>query len=176
MTIVQTGQVHYDDTHKTVGPTGRTTLALGAYLWHLLVDTTIIIGTTIMITAAALTCLALNVYHEARSEPINGQLAVAEVTLNRVASSRYPDTVCDVVWDDKQFSWTHDGKSDKPKEPRAWEQSQAIAHIALEGLLREPVLPSTVLHYHADWVTPYWARGQQPVAKIGSHIFYEGIK
>ncbi len=129
-----------------------------------------------MIITAALTCLALNVYHEARSEPLIGQLAVAEVTLNRVASSRYPDEVCDVVWQSRQFSWTHDGKSDKPKEPEAWAHAQAVAYIALNGMARVPELTSEVLHYHADWVTPHWARGEQPVAHIGGHVFYEGIK
>jgi spore germination cell wall hydrolase CwlJ-like protein len=123
-----------------------------------------------------LTCLALNVYHEARSDDVLGQLAVAQVTLNRVASGRYPDTVCDVVWDHKQFSWTHDGKSDKPKEPRAWKHAQAVAYMALNDMARVPELTPEVLHYHADWVTPYWAKGKQPVARVGSHIFYEGIR
>lgn len=124
----------------------------------------------------ALTCLALNVYHEARSEPLAGQLAVAQVTLNRAASERYPDTVCDVVWQRKQFSWTHDGKSDKPREAQAWAQAQEVASIVYHGTLTLDELTPDVLHYHADWVTPQWAHNKQPVARIGSHIFYKGIK
>jgi len=116
------------------------------------------------------------VYHEARSDDVLGQLAVAQVTLNRVASERYPDTVCGVVWDHKQFSWTHDGKSDKPKEPRAWKHAQAVAYVALNDMARVPELTPETLHYHADWVTPYWTKGHQPVARVGSHVFYEGIR
>ena len=80
----------------------------------------------------AATCLALNVYFEARSEPMIAQFAVAQVTMNRVASEKYPDNVCDVVWQKKQFSWTHDGKSDKPKEAKAWEVAQWVAKVVLE--------------------------------------------
>ena len=123
-----------------------------------------------------LTCLALNVYHEARSDDVLGQLAVAQVTLNRVASPRYPNTVCDVVWDNKQFSWTHDGKSDKPKEAQAWKHAQAVAYMALHDMARVPNLTPETLHYHASWVTPYWAKNKQPAVIVGSHKFYEGIK
>ena len=128
-----------------------------------------------MITEAII-CLALNVYHEARSDDILGQLAVAQVTMNRVASDRYPDTICGVVWDSKQFSWTHDDKSDKPKEKKAWETAQEIARVAYQSTVKIPELGPDVLHYHADYAMPYWAKDQQPVAKIGSHYFYEGIK
>ncbi len=124
----------------------------------------------------ALTCLALNVYHEARSEPLTGQIAVAQVTLNRVASPRYPDEVCDVVWQRKQFSWTHDGKSDKPRDAKAWAQAQEVASIVYHNTLTLDELTPETLHYHADWVTPHWAHNQQPVTRIGSHIFYEGIR
>ena len=79
----------------------------------------------------AVLCLALNVYFEARSEPINAQFAVAEVTMNRVNSDAYPDTVCEVVWQRKQFSWTHDGKSDNPKDGHAWRVALAVAKSTL---------------------------------------------
>jgi len=77
-----------------------------------------------------LNCLALNIYHEARGEPLAGQFAVAYVTMNRVVSARYPSSVCSVVWQHRQFSWTQDGKSDRPREREAWQHSMALAkHI-----------------------------------------------
>ena len=121
----------------------------------------------------AATCLALNVYFEARSEPIAAQFAVAQVTINRVVSDKYPDTVCDVVWQKKQFSWTHDGKSDKPKEKKAWERAQWVASAVLndDDNSLSIVSPDTV-HYHADYVRPYWVSHCEFVTKIGRHIFY----
>lgn len=124
-----------------------------------------------MITGATVMCLALNVYFEARGEDMLGQLAVAEVTLNRVESSRYPDNVCDVVWQPKQFSWTHDGKSDKPKDERAWQEAQRIARIALSEN-EMAVVGEDVTHYHASYVSPYWASSYERVAQVGKHIFY----
>ena len=117
-------------------------------------------------------CLALNIYFEARSEEPMGQLAVAEVTLNRVTSSRYPDTVCEVVWQRRQFSWTHDGKSDKPKDARAWDMAVRAATLAMKH--RDVVIVGNeVTHYHADYVKPYWTTAYERVAKVGTHIFYK---
>ena len=125
-----------------------------------------------MAIGAAVMCLALNIYFEARSEEPMGQLAVAEVTLNRVTSSRYPDTVCEVVWQRKQFSWTHDGKSDKPKDVRAWDMAVRAAKLAMKH--RDVVIVSNeVTHYHADYVKPYWTTAYERVAKVGTHIFYK---
>ncbi len=118
-----------------------------------------------------LLCLAMNVYHEARSEDLNGQVAVAEVTLNRVNSSKYPDNVCDVVWQRKQFSWTLDGKSDVPKDEQAWRRAKLVAWYAMESDSRK-VVGYGVTHYHADYVQPYWTTSFERVAKIGTHIFY----
>ncbi len=121
----------------------------------------------------AVLCLALNVYFEARSEPINSQFAVAEVTMNRVQSGKYPDTVCEVVWQRKQFSWTHDGKSDNPKEGHAWRVALAVAKSTLsdtKGFTRQ--LPPNTSHYHADYVSPYWVSHYKKVGTIGRHIFY----
>jgi len=124
-----------------------------------------------MLVSASVFCLALNVYHEARSEDYLGQLAVAEVTLNRVASNKYPDTVCDVVWQRKQFSWTHDGKSDKPYERTAWVRAVKVASDALETEDMS-VVGEGVTHYHADYVTPSWSRKLTRVARVGRHVFY----
>jgi len=125
-----------------------------------------------MAIGAAVMCLALNIYFEARSEEPMGQLAVAEVTLNRVTSSRYPDTVCEVVWQRKQFSWTHDGKSDKPKDARAWDMAVRVAKLAMKH--RDVVIVGNeVTHYHAEYVNPYWTTAYERVAKVGTHIFYK---
>ena len=121
----------------------------------------------------AATCLALNVYFEARSEPISAQFAVAQVTMNRVLSDTYPDTVCDVVWQRKQFSWTHDGKSDRPREEQAWRRAKWVAAVTLNDDDNSvDILPRTALHYHADYVKPYWVSSLVKVTQIGRHIFY----
>lgn len=121
----------------------------------------------------AATCLALNVYFEARSEPVVAQFAVAQVTMNRVLSDKYPDNVCDVVWQRKQFSWTHDGKSDKPKDKNAWNRAQWVAEVTLNDDDRSiTIIPKDVLHYHADYVQPYWTTSCVRITKIGRHIFY----
>ena len=118
-------------------------------------------------------CLALNVYFEARSEPIIAQFAVAQVTINRVQSELYPNNVCDVVWDKHQFSWTHDGKSDTPKEVEAWDTAKWVAKIALRDNGRFLyVVPTDAVHFHADYVRPYWVTSCVRVSKIGRHIFY----
>jgi hypothetical protein len=120
--------------------------------------------------AAQLHCLALNVYHEARGEPEAGKFAVAVVTLNRVRSSRFPHTVCRVVWQRGQFSWTHDGKPDKPYNPQAWSLALWIAKIVSSYDTFSPADRAT--HFHAEYVLPYWARGRNPVGRVGRHLFY----
>ena len=124
---------------------------------------------------STLICLATNIYFEARSEPSTASLiAVAEVTLNRVESPYYPDTVCEVVWQDKQFSWTHDGKSDKPYEKEAYNRALLIAKIMLDDRdYRPSVVGKKATHYHATYVRPYWAKGEKPIKRIGKHIFYD---
>jgi len=127
------------------------------------------------ITTAAM-CLALNMFFEARNEPLEGQILVAEVTLNRVASKSYPNNVCDVVWQRKQFSWTHDGKHDDPTRMNyldrvAWEQ---IQKAAVQIINDNSVLPGTKsTHYHADYVKPYWTKSMKYIGKVGSHLFYK---
>ena len=116
----------------------------------------------------AATCLATNVYHEARGESLTGQRAVADVTLNRVADARWPNDVCAVVWQPKQFSWTHDNHSDEMVEA----QSRIVAYfIALEALSKPRVTDAT--HYHAVYIQPYWAKHLQYIERIGLHKFYK---
>lgn len=118
-------------------------------------------------------CLALNVYFESRGESEIGQQFVAWVTLNRVMDDKFPNTVCDVVWEDKQFSWTHDGKSDKPKDKAAWAKAQAIANGVIEsyGVVTDPTDGSTF--FHADYSNPYWTESVNKVVQIDNHVFYK---
>jgi N-acetylmuramoyl-L-alanine amidase len=122
-------------------------------------------------------CLALNMFYEARNENFMGRLMVAEVTLNRVAADNFPDTVCEVVWQDKQFSWTHDGLSDDPKklnnvfDRKAWDE---IQRLAMDVILypEYALLGSNATHYHTVDVEPYWAKEMSIEGKVGKHIFY----
>lgn len=136
-------------------------------------------------------CLALNIYHESRADNKAGKMAVADVVLNRVDDSRYPNTVCDVVYDAKmstwwlqrgreipqrnmcQFSWFCDGKADQPRNVRSWEDSKMLAYnIYMDGHFRGITEGAT--HYHATYVNPKWIhdRGMNVVGRIGEHIFY----
>lgn len=120
--------------------------------------------------AEAKECLAMNVYHEARGESIEGQYAVAHVTMNRVKDSRWADNVCDVVYQPYQFSWTHTISNPEPKDRRAWD----IANEVAKNVLDDKVADNTggADHYHADWVSPSWATSYEKVKQIGVHIFY----
>lgn len=117
-------------------------------------------------------CLAMNVFWESRDQPIAGQVAVAQITMNRVASPDYPDDVCGVVHQLKQFSWYWDGKSDVPQEEEAWNRAQMVARGVLAGSGHADLMDVNITHYHAVYVKPYWTKGMQLVAKIDDHIFY----
>lgn len=128
------------------------------------------------VDAEQIYCLALNVYHEARSEPVSGKLAVGYVVLNRVSDKRFPNTICDVVQQGSgklhhcQFSWWCDGKSDTPKNIKAWNESIQIAEQIYENTTHD--LTSGAKWYHADYVSPSWARRLVQTVEIGHHIFY----
>lgn len=122
------------------------------------------------VLTAAMVCLALNVYHEARGQGAEGQDAVAHVTLNRVADRGFPDEVCAVVFQRHQFSWYWDGRSDQPMELAAWETAKDVAKAAVEDKTEDPTDGATF--YHTDKVSPRWAKSFTVVAKIGDHIFY----
>jgi hypothetical protein len=116
-------------------------------------------------------CLANAVYFEARSEPIEGQLAVAEVVLNRASSGRYPTDLCAVITQKAQFSFIRRGRfpsADRGSE--AWKKAVAIASIARQKLAGN--LPSSVLWYHATYVSPSWGKRLTRQTQIGLHIFY----
>lgn len=120
--------------------------------------------------AEEIRCLALNIYHEARGESDAGRRAVAAVTLNRVQHPRYPSTVCAVVWQRGQFSWTQDGRSDKPRERKAWQQSKLVAQELYDA--RFHPLMGRAIYFHSVSVRPHWAKRKQRVARVGRHVFY----
>ncbi len=119
-----------------------------------------------------LECLALNIYHEGRGESARGQAAIAAVTMNRVQSEFYPNTVCEVVWQEKQFSWTRTAPQHHTvTDFTAWAHVLVVARLFLDGA---QIIGGIGLatHYHADTVTPYWIADSKAIGKIGSHYFY----
>jgi spore germination cell wall hydrolase CwlJ-like protein len=116
-------------------------------------------------------CLASAVYFESRGEPLEGQLAVAEVILNRVKSGRFRATICDVVKQPSQFSFVRRGViPEAPRHNAAWARAVAIAHIAMNDL--HDVTGENSLFFHATYVNPAWGRPARRIARIGNHIFY----
>jgi spore germination cell wall hydrolase CwlJ-like protein len=136
-------------------------------------------------------CLAMNIYHEARGESFAGKVAVADVVMNRVQDSRYPDTICGVVHQAKlskwhkdqgrdvpirnqcQFSWCCDGRDDAPIKGFAWDESNLIAHNFI-GFDTYQGITEGATHYHTTYVDPYWAssKGMRLIGQIGEHLFY----
>jgi len=122
-------------------------------------------------------CLAQAMYYEARSESIVGQLAVADVVMNRVESRRYPSSICAVVFQGAerrtgcQFSFTCDGSMKAALNRREWGQAERLARFVMAGL--RPSLTQSATHYHATYVTPFWAASLTPTARIGDHVFYK---
>lgn len=114
-------------------------------------------------------CLAQNIYHEARGESFEGQMAVAQVTVNRVKSGKFQPTVCGVVHAHRQFSWTLD-KRKKIKDSKAWQASLTIARAVLKQGMGLPNFEA--LYFHTHQVRPRWNRQKRVVAVIGNHIFY----
>jgi N-acetylmuramoyl-L-alanine amidase len=135
-------------------------------------------------TSKQLTCLATNIYHEARNDGITGQRAVAWATMNRVESSKYPDTICGVVYQAElkdngipfrnkcQFSWFCDGKPDVIDDQAAWNVAQVIAEEVYTAYGTETDPTNGSFMYHAHYVTPYWASSYEKQVRIDSHIFY----
>ncbi len=117
------------------------------------------------------TCLATAVYFEARGESLEGQLAVADVVMNRAGSDRYPGSWCDVVKQPAQFSFVRHGQFPRiDYDSAAWAKAQGIARIAMANVERS--VPTDVLWYHANYVNPAWGHRLNLVEKIGAHIFY----
>ncbi len=132
--------------------------------------------------ASEVKCLATAIYFEARGEPEKGQIAVAQVVLNRLKNPAYPKTVCGVVYQNKdkrnqcQFSFACDGIPDRINDPDSWATSQTLARRVLndEDAMYLPDVGAST-HYHATYVWPRWAREMTKMKKIGRHIFYKTI-
>lgn len=124
----------------------------------------------------ALDCLTAAVYYEAASESTAGQQAVAQVVLNRVRHSAFPNSVCGVVFSGStrktgcQFTFTCDGALGRPPSASGWARARAVARAALTGYVAVNVGQAT--HYHTLWVAPYWSPSLDKVANIGAHTFY----
>ena len=122
-------------------------------------------------------CLAEAVYFEARGEAVRGQIAVAQVVLNRAFSGFYPSTVCAVVYQNKhrhlacQFTFACDNVADVVREPAMWDRAKKIAKAMLDGQLWLPEVAKST-HYHAYWVRPSWVHEMKKMYKYGVHTFY----
>ena len=130
-------------------------------------------------SALAVACLAAAIYHEARSEPLHGQVAVSNVILNRVQSPSFPDTPCEVVKQGRywaghpvrnqcHFSYWCDGKPEVIEDQRAYTLALSIA-VNWRNLVD---ITGGATYYHRDDVNPYWVDGLKTRRQIGRHIFY----
>lgn len=123
-------------------------------------------------------CLAEAIYFEARGEIEEGQVAVAQVVLNRVKNPSYPNSICGVVYQNKhkrnrcQFSFACDGIKDRIASPKAWTTAKRITREVLDGKRYLKMVDAST-HYHADYVNPRWAKAMAKRGKIGLHIFYK---
>jgi len=186
-------------TYTSVGSSGDTSI----YLWEPLQTTTIdelvevtneVINKNLLLDEKEVLCMAKNIYFEAAMESTAGQLAVAQVTLNRVASKYFPNTVCEVVYEGRhyissngqrlpvrdrcQFSWYCDGKDDEPKDwSKLWRNSQELAKYILSREDDFPDITDGADHYHADYIdAPTWTKKKIITAKIDQHIFYSTVR
>ncbi len=126
-----------------------------------------------------LECMASNIYFEAATQSRAGKIAVAQVTMNRVFSAEFPDSVCGVVFQGPkvaknklacQFSWFCDGKPDVVRSKRLWRECIYIAKYVMKGGVPDITYSST--HYHAHYVDPWWSKKMERTIVLGDHIFY----
>lgn len=134
-----------------------------------------------MSITTAVMCIALNVYHEARGEPLAGKVAVTQVVLNRVKSPLFPNTPCEVVkqghYDGNipiinqcQFSWWCDGKSDTPKDIIEFDKAISLAQNIYNNYYYD--ITEGSIYYHSINIEPYWARHYTKTVTINNHVFY----
>ena len=146
-----------------------------------------------MLLETAFICLALNTYHEAKNQSLVGQVATAQVVMNRVEDDRFPNTICEVVkqgptrpsWEDPekeypikhrcQFSWYCDGKDDTTRNEKAWRKAQDVAFLVYYNKIQLDVTEGAT-HYHATYVRPAWAKTKKRTTRIEKHIFYRWEK
>ena len=127
-------------------------------------------GQTVKTSVRDISCLATNIYHEARSEPISGQVAVAQVTMNRVKNkTQFANTVCGVVFEHAQFSWTL-GKPKGVTDQKAWNTAVQVARVVLTQ--SHPLPKFNALFYHTTKIKPRWAKHKRVLTVIGNHVFY----
>jgi len=159
-----------------------------------LVIGTVVVGSTMSPNPTykqTTTCLAKNKYYEARPQGNEGWMAVTAVVLNRVNDDRFPNSICEVVeegptrksWQDPnvripikhrcQFSWFCDGQSDNPKDKNTYNKMLSLADSILSNELPFYDITDGATHYHADYVTPAWAKTKTMTVEIGDHIFYK---
>lgn len=135
-------------------------------------------GSAVQVSDKELWCLATAIYFEARGESYRGQVAVAQVVLNRVKDRRYPDTICGVVFQNQsrrnscQFSFACDGIPETINDRQSWAQAEDIAKRFTAGELYLTEVANAT-HYHATYVRPAWAPRMTKVTQIGLHIFYK---
>jgi spore germination cell wall hydrolase CwlJ-like protein len=116
-------------------------------------------------------CIAVAVYHEARGESLEGQLAVARVIMNRAASGKYPTSWCGVVKQPWQFSFVRNGYMPSvDQSSQAWRNALGVTRLAINNAVQS--VPTDCLWYHANYVSPSWGRRLTRVSQIGAHIFY----
>ena len=133
-------------------------------------------------------CMAQNIYFESRNESTAGKVAVLNVTMNRVNSDDFPNTICEVVYEGPhyqsvvdpelwypyknrcQFSWYCDGIGDVVRPSENWYKSQIVALQLLDGKYRGIIEGAT--HYHATWVSPVWRHELTYIGQVGDHLFY----
>ena len=130
-----------------------------------------------------LECLALNIYFETSARSLADSMAVTDVVLNRVESTRYPDNACDVVHQGYkkgsrycQFSWYCDGKSDEVKDKESYKKILDFARLMMHNDIKFVDITDGATHYHADYVSPSWAKTKTRTTEIGDHIFYRWEK
>ena len=140
-------------------------------------------------------CLAKNMYYEARNQGLAGQLAVSLVVMNRVKDKRYPDTICEVVYQGPiskwwlkekgkivpirnrcQFSWYCDGKSDNPKNKKKYKFFLDLSRDLVYGNMQVVDITEGATHYHADYVYPDWRKTKTKTIEVADHIFYRWEK
>lgn len=122
-------------------------------------------------------CLSTAIYFEARGEPLQGQIAVGQVIMNRVRAPQFPETICGVVYQGQmapgcQFSFACDGKTDTPKNDSHWALAQKLSRQITSGAVWLPEIGYSTF-YHADYVSPYWKSTMNKIDSIGRHIFYK---
>lgn len=133
-------------------------------------------------------CMALNIYYETRSSNLADNYAVADVVLNRVEDTRYPNTICEVVKEGYQhadgrmkrnkcqFSWYCDGKSDVPRDRESWKRAQSVAWDIVQWRTYRGITEGAT-HYHTTYVNPRWNKSRKGwsitrIGRIGAHIYY----